>query len=106
MVALEHRARTGVGQHVDCSAQQSVVETALSAVLWPTRANADDDALQAAVDAANATLPDYARVARWTRGRADFDARTGLATANGRPLRNAIHQRHAGALGLALESTH
>jgi len=31
MVALEHRARTGVGQHVDCSAQQSVVETALSA---------------------------------------------------------------------------
>ena len=81
-------------------------EPALSAVLWPTRANADDDALQAAVDAANATLPDYARVARWTRGRADFDARTGLATANGRPQRSAIQQRHAGALGLALESTH
>jgi crotonobetainyl-CoA:carnitine CoA-transferase CaiB-like acyl-CoA transferase len=34
MVALEHRARTGVGQHVDCSAQQAVVETALSAVLY------------------------------------------------------------------------
>jgi long-chain acyl-CoA synthetase len=38
-------------------------QPALSAVLWPTRPGAD---LQAAVDAANATLPDYARIARWT----------------------------------------
>jgi len=80
-------------------------EPALSAVLWPTQPDGTDAALQAAVDAANATLPDYARVARWTRGRAAFDARTGLATANGRPQRSAIQQRHAGALGLALEST-
>ena len=78
---------------------------ALSAVLWPTQPDLDDAALQAAVDAANATLPDYARIARWTRGRAAFDARTGLATANGRPQRDAIQQRHAGALGLALELT-
>ena len=34
MVALEHRARTGRGQHADVSAQQSVCETALSAVLY------------------------------------------------------------------------
>jgi len=80
-------------------------EPALSAVLWPTRAEAEDAALQAAVDAANAGLPDYARVARWTRGRAAFDLHTGLATANGRPQRGAIQQRHADALGLALEST-
>lgn len=78
---------------------------ALSAVLWPTQLQADDAALQAAVDAANASLPDYARIARWTRGRAAFDARTGLATANGRPQRAAIQLRHAGALGLALELT-
>ena len=78
---------------------------ALSAVLWPTRPEADDALLQAAVDATNAELPDYARIARWTRGRAAFDARTGLATANGRPQRQAIQQRHAEALGLALEST-
>jgi len=77
----------------------------LSAVLWPTQPEADDAALQAAVDAANATLPDYARIARWTRGRAAFDARSGLATANGRPQRGAIQQRHADALGLALELT-
>ena len=46
------------------------------AVLWPVQPDADDAALQAAVDAANATLPDYARIARWTRGRAAFDARS------------------------------
>ena len=34
LVALEHRARTGVGQHVDLSTQQAVCETALSAVLY------------------------------------------------------------------------
>ncbi|MCU0923765.1 MAG: AMP-binding protein, partial [Burkholderiaceae bacterium] len=33
-------------------------EPALSAVLWPTQADATDAALQAAVDAANAALPD------------------------------------------------
>ncbi|RVT52220.1 AMP-binding protein [Rubrivivax albus] len=70
-------------------------EPALSAVLWPTNARAD---LQAAVDAANATLPDYARIARWTRGRAAFDPSTGLATANGRPQRPAIASLHADAL--------
>jgi long-chain acyl-CoA synthetase len=40
-------------------------QPALSAVLWPDPA-LPDTALQAAVDAANAALPDYARIARWT----------------------------------------
>ena len=70
-------------------------QPALSAVLWSTREGAD---LQAAVDAANATLPDYARIARWTPGRAAFDASTGLATTNGRPQRAAIAALHADAL--------
>lgn len=70
-------------------------QPALSAVLWPTRPGAD---LQAAVDAANAALPDYARIARWTAGRAAFDPRTGLATANGRPQRGAIQALHADRL--------
>lgn len=70
-------------------------QPALSAVLWPTRDGAD---LQAAVDAANATLPDYARIARWTAGRAAYTPHTGLATANGRPQRQAIQALHADAL--------
>ena len=34
LVALEHRARTGRGQHVDLSTQQAVCETALSAIFY------------------------------------------------------------------------
>jgi hypothetical protein len=78
---------------------------ALCAVLWPTHPGVDDAALQAAVDQANAGLPDYARIGRWSRGRAPFDAASGLATANGRPQRGAIRQAHADALDAALEST-
>ena len=80
-------------------------QPALCAVLWPQRSATGDAALQAAVDAANATLPDYARIARWTRGRAAFDAGSGLATANGRPQRNAIWLAHADALDSALVPT-
>jgi long-subunit acyl-CoA synthetase (AMP-forming) len=64
----------------------------LRAVLWPTREPLQDAALQAAVDAANATLPDYARVVHWTRGRAAF---TDFATPNGRPRRDEIARAHA-----------
>jgi long-subunit acyl-CoA synthetase (AMP-forming) len=73
-------------------------QPALSAVLWPARPAASDATLQAAVDATNATLPDYARIGPWTRGRAAFDAATGLATANGRAQRAAVWQAHADAL--------
>lgn len=76
-------------------------EPALSAVLWPVRSDAPDTVLQAAVDRANATLPDYARIHHWVRGQADFSVATGLATANGRPQRIAILQSHAAALGVA-----
>ncbi|EGI76578.1 AMP-binding protein [Hylemonella gracilis] len=69
-------------------------EPSLWAVLWPLQDNLPDAALQAAVDAANAALPDYARVARWTRGRGAFSAQTGYATANGRPQRAAILHAH------------
>lgn len=80
-------------------------EPALSAVVWPTRPDLPDTSLQAAVDAANDTLPDYARIERWVRGRADFSAASGLATANGRPQRVAILQLHADALEAASPPT-
>ena len=69
----------------------------LSAVLWPVNAQVPDAALQAAVDAANSALPDYARMHRWVRARHPFDAASGMATANGRPQRAAIFQAHADA---------
>lgn len=76
-------------------------QPALHAVLWPARADASDAALQAAVDAANAGLPDYARVRHWVRAAAPFSAASGMATANGRPRRAAILQAHATALANA-----
>ena len=75
-------------------------QPALSAVLWPASPTVPDAALQAAVDAANAALPDYARVRRWVRCVVPFSAATGLATANGRPQRAAVQAMHAQALGL------
>ncbi|RZT97862.1 AMP-binding protein [Rivibacter subsaxonicus] len=80
-------------------------QPALSAVLWPVRPEVPDAALQAAVDAANVTLPDYARIHRWTRAEATFSAESGLATTNGRPRRGAVLRLHAEALGLAETST-
>ena len=88
---------------------QSVVfgdgEPTLSAVLWPTSPAIGDETLHAAVAAANAALPDYARIGRWTRGRAAFDPATGMATGNGRPQRRAIAALHADALDLRLPSS-
>jgi long-chain acyl-CoA synthetase len=73
-------------------------EPALSAVVWPSSADRDDAQLQGAVDAANATLPDYARVRRWTRAHAAFNADSGFATSNGRPQRAAIWKAHRESL--------
>lgn len=74
-------------------------EPALSAVVWPVNDALPDAGLQADIDAANATLPDYARVTRWVRARAPFTAAGGMATANGRPRRDAILSLHAPLLG-------
>jgi long-chain acyl-CoA synthetase len=73
-------------------------EPSLSAVLWPLSPELTDAALQAAVDAANARLPDYAQVRHWVRSTHPFTAESGLATANGRPRRDAIAERHAARL--------
>lgn len=75
-------------------------EPSLSAVIWPVAAGLTDAAIQAEVDAANQSLPDYARVMRWVRAQAPFSADAGMATANGRPQREAILEMHVQALGL------
>jgi long-subunit acyl-CoA synthetase (AMP-forming) len=83
-------------------------EPALHAVLWPTRDDlpqrARDAALAAAVEAANTTLPDYARVGHWIVADVPFDAAAGMATANGRPLREAIARRFHAAVAVAHDS--
>lgn len=64
------------------------------AVLVPRLPGVDDSALQAAVDAANRDLPDYARVSIWLRADQPFSLSNGLATANGRLRRDAILAQH------------
>lgn len=61
----------------------------LVALLVPSSPFVDAAALAAAVAAANARLPDYARVGRWTQV-PPFSAERGLLTGNGRPRRAAI----------------
>ncbi|HET9025759.1 MAG TPA: long-chain acyl-CoA synthetase, partial [Burkholderiaceae bacterium] len=61
-----------------------------------------DSAIGAAVRAANARLPDYARIAVWLRADAPFSTANGLATANGRARRDAVWQRY----GAQLDSLH
>ncbi|MEZ5665427.1 MAG: AMP-binding protein [Burkholderiaceae bacterium] len=70
----------------------------LSAVIWSTREQATDEQIESAVQATNQGLPDYARIGRWVRGQAPFQAASGMATANGRPRRDAIFRLHADAL--------
>ncbi len=79
---------------------------ALRAVLWPVHPEATDAELIAAITSANGHLPDYAQIQTWTRAEAPFDAAHGMATANGRPRREAILSRHACASFRGLDPAH
>lgn len=70
------------------------------AVLVPRGADVSDGALQAAVNAVNRELPDYARVHRWLRADAPFTAGNGLATSNGRLRREALYAHYRGRIDL------
>jgi long-subunit acyl-CoA synthetase (AMP-forming) len=53
----------------------------------------DDESIDRAVAAANATLPSYAQVRRWARAPQPFTFTDGTLTANGRLRRREIHAR-------------
>lgn len=65
-----------------------------TAVLVPRFSPCTDEQLQAAVDAVNQTLPDYAQVHRWLRATQPFSQTNGLATANGRLKRSALIEHY------------
>jgi long-chain acyl-CoA synthetase len=86
-------ALTGTG----LIAQAMVVGDAqpwLGALVVPARAGLSAAQLQAAVDQANAALPDYAQVRRW-HAVPPFLPAGGLLTPNGRPRRAAIQNTYA-----------
>jgi long-chain acyl-CoA synthetase len=55
-------------------------------------------AIDEQVRAANARLPDYARIGAWLPADAPFTTQNGLATANGRPRRERIRQAYGARL--------
>ncbi|MCV4341407.1 AMP-binding protein [Pseudomonas capsici] len=65
------------------------------ALLWPYNPATTDQQLEATVARANLALPDYARVHAWTRLEEPFSPTNGLATANGRPCREAILRHYS-----------
>lgn len=65
----------------------------LSALLVPLMPDMDPAVIAAAVERANAALPEYARVRRW-RLLPGFDAEAGEVTGNGRPRRAVLQARH------------
>jgi acyl-CoA synthetase (AMP-forming)/AMP-acid ligase II/thiaminase len=69
----------------------------LAAVIVPRRPG-DREGVAAALAAANAALPDYARVQAWVEADAPFTAGNDLATANGRLRRDAIRARYVARL--------
>jgi long-chain acyl-CoA synthetase len=56
------------------------------------------EVVDAEVARAVESLPEYARPAGWVRAREPFTAERGLATTNGRPLRDAVARAYADAL--------
>ena len=69
------------------------------AVLVPRRADCSDAELDAAVAAANAGLPDYARAGRWLRAETPFTPGNGFLTANGRLRRAALAAHYLPRIG-------
>ncbi|WP_265944442.1 AMP-binding protein [Dechloromonas sp. A34] len=59
--------------------------------------------LAAAVERANLTLPDYARLGNWLNV-PPFTPQNGQATGNGRPIRNAILEHHAAPIAALYEN--
>ena len=70
----------------------------LCALIVPAAAQVPDALIEAQVRAANARLPDYARIGRWMRADAAFTPQNGLATANGRVRRDAVWQIYGARL--------
>ncbi len=65
----------------------------LGAVIQP--AGQDSNGVAAAVEAVNAGLPDYARIATWALARRPFGLGTGELTASGEPRRDILEQAYA-----------
>lgn len=67
----------------------------LSALIVPLDPRVERAQMQAVVDRANETLPDYARIGDWQLIAQPFSVKDGTLTSNGRLRRDCIARRHA-----------
>ncbi len=65
------------------------------AVIVPVNSSINDRQINRSIATINKNLPDYARITYWLRADEPFTAANGLATSNGRLLREKIYQRYA-----------
>ena len=68
------------------------------ALVYPARQDISNAQINASIEAANAALPDYARVQDWIRLASPLSADNGLLTENGRPRRVRIAEHFAARL--------
>lgn len=92
-VERELQAEPAIGMAVVFGEARPYLSALISPAAGATRAQVD-----AAVAQANTRLPDYAQLRKWAMVSTPFSFASGLLTANGRPQRALIHQRHAGTL--------
>lgn len=69
-----------------------------TAVIVPAVAHLQDTDIAALIDAANALLPDYARIHRWLRAASPFTPENGLLSASGKPRRENIWTHYRAAI--------
>lgn len=70
-----------------------------TAVIVPAGASVSDDQLAEGIDAANRSLPDYARISDWVVATEPFSVANGLLTQTGKPRRDAVELRYIVGLG-------
>lgn len=75
------------------------------ALIVPRSAQVTAGQLQAAIDAVNAGLPDYARVHHWLPAAEPFSTANGLATSNGRLKRAALLEHYRQAIAALAQET-
>jgi long-subunit acyl-CoA synthetase (AMP-forming) len=69
----------------------------LSAVVY-AKASTSDDGVAAAIQKANARMPDYAQIKHWCRAADPFSLKNKMLTDNGKLRRNQIKQHFHSAL--------
>ena len=71
-----------------------------------SKPDAPAESIDAAIESANRTLPDYARVTAWIRASEPFSPANGTLTNNGRPRRDRLLSKYRAQLDAIYQTSH